>query len=142
MYKKILIAYDGSEFSDVAMKQGCELARLCGAQIELVGIVATTGYSAMAEGVGGIDIWGMERDALEAALGHAARKMSGQGLKAQTSLREGNPAHEIASHAKEEGADLVVVGHSDKGILARWFEGSVGAGLLRELPCNLLVATG
>jgi nucleotide-binding universal stress UspA family protein len=39
-------------------------------------------------------------------------------------------------------ADLVIVGHSDKGILARWFEGSVGAGLVRDLPCNLLIASG
>ncbi len=142
MYKKILVAYDGSSFSDVALRQGSSLARLCHAELHLVGIVATTAFSAMGEGIGGIDIWGMERKLLEAALEGAALDLSSQGLQAVTSIREGNPAIEIAACAARLGADLVVVGHSDKGLFARWFEGSVGAGLFRDLPCNLLVATG
>jgi len=141
MYQKILVAYDGSSFSDVALHQGRDLAQLCKAELHLVGIVATTGYSAMAEGVGGIDIWGMERSALEVALDDAVRDLSAHGLKPTTSIREGIPSNEIAECAAELGADLVVIGHTDKGVLARWFEGSVGSGLLRDLPCNLLVAT-
>lgn len=142
MYRKIVVAYDGSSFSDVALRQGCDLARLCKAELHLVGIVATTPNMALAEGTAGIDIWGMERKQLEEALESAARDLSDQGLNAGTSIREGNPANEIAACATEQNADLVVVGHSDKGAIARWFEGSVGAGLLRDLPCNLLVATG
>jgi len=141
MYQRILVAYDGSSFSDVALRQGSALARLCKAELCLVGIVATSGYLALAEGTGGIDIWGMERKALEVALDSAARDLSGDGLNATTSIREGNPADEIAASAVEIKADLVVIGHSDKGVLARWFEGSVGAGMLRDLPCNLLIAT-
>lgn len=142
MYTKILVAYDGSSFSDVALRRGSNLARLCKAELYLVGIVATTANFAMAEGIGGIDIWGMERKALEAALEGAALDLSSQGLKAMTSIREGNPASEIAACAAELGVDLVVVGHSNKGLFARWFEGSVGAGLFRDLPCDLLVAAG
>jgi len=141
MYKKILVAYDGSSFSDVALKQGSELARLCNADLHLVGIVATTAYMALAEGTASLDIWGIERKKLEAALDGAVREISDQGLKPSASIREGNPADEIAVSAVELKADLVVVGHSDKGAFARWFEGSVGAGLIRDLPCNLLVAT-
>ncbi|MEZ5737849.1 MAG: universal stress protein [Novosphingobium sp.] len=141
MYKNILVAYDGSSFSDVALRQGSDLASLCQAELHLVGIVATTAYVVSTEVYGGIDIWGMERNDLEAALESAARDLSGKGLKPSTRLREGNPAHEIAACAAELKADLVVVGHSDKGILARWFEGSVGSGLLRDLPCSLLIAT-
>ena len=140
MYQNILVAYDGSSFSDVALHQGLDLARLCKAELHLVGIVATTAY-VVTPVTASIDLWGMERKALEEALEGAARDLSGQGLKATTSIREGNPANEIAACADELKADLVVVGHSDKGVLARWFEGSVGAGLLRDLPCNLLIAT-
>ena len=35
-----------------------------------------------------------------------------------------------------------VVGHTGKGVLARLFQGSVGAELLNNLQCSLLVATG
>lgn len=142
MYQNILVAYDGSSFSDVALHQGLDLARLCNAKLHLVGIIATTAYVATPVVGLPIDFWGMEHKALGEALEGAARDLSGQGLKATTSIREGNPANEIAACANELNADLVVVGHSDKGVLARWFEGSVGAGLLRDLPCNLLIATG
>jgi nucleotide-binding universal stress UspA family protein len=142
MYRRILVAYDGSSFSGVALQQAASLAQLCKAELHLVGIVATAGIAAMAEGVGGIDIWGMEREALVVAMENAAQEISGQSLKVRTSVREGIPAKEIAACAAEFQADLVVVGHSGKGVLARWLEGSVGAGLLRDLPCNLLIATG
>ena len=140
MYQKILVAYDGSSFSDVALHRGADLARLCKAELHLVGIVATTAYVVSTEVYGGIDFWGMERKELQEALEGAARKLSGQGLNAKTSIREGVPTTEIADCAAELKADVVIVGHSDKGVLARWFEGSVGSGLLRELPCDLLVA--
>jgi nucleotide-binding universal stress UspA family protein len=142
MYKKILVAYDGSSFSDVALHQGRDLARLCNAELHLVGIVAATAFVVTPEVFGAVDLWGMELKAVEDALESAAREISEQGLKASTRVREGNPAREIADCAAELDADLVVIGHSGKGVVARWFEGSVGAGLLRDLPCNLLIATG
>lgn len=144
MYKKILVAYDGSSFSDMALRQGFDLARLCNAELHLVGIVATTttGVAIAGEAIAPVDIWTTGRKALEEALDAAVRKLSGQGVNPGTSIREGSPANEIAACAEELNADVVVIGHSDKGVLARWFEGSVGAGLLRHLPCDLLVATG
>lgn len=141
MYHKILVAYDGSKFSDVALRKGSELARLCNAELSLVGIVATTPYMAFAEGTAGIDIWGMERKQLEQALKSAVRELSDQGLNASASIREGNPANEIADCAVEQKADLVILGHSDKGVMARWFEDSVGEGLVRNLSGDLLIAT-
>ena len=68
--------------------------------------------------------------------------LDGQGLGVSTSIRFGSPGIEIAACAHEMKADLVVIGHTGKGVLARLFEGSVGAELLNNLPCSLLVATG
>jgi len=123
------------------LHQGRDLARLCNAELHLVGIVAATAYAVSPEVYGVLDLWGTEREALERALEKAAVNLSGEGMEASTHIREGNPAHEIADCSADLDADLVVIGHSDKGILARWLEGSVGAGLVRDLPCNLLIAT-
>lgn len=142
MYRKILVAYDGSSFSNIALRQSADLARLCKAELHLMGIVVTTGYMALAEGLGSIDVWGMERKQIEEALSAASHDLGGQGLNVITSIREGNPADEIIASAYALKADLAVLGHSNKGVLARWFEGSVGAKLLRDLPCSLLIATG
>ncbi len=141
MYKKILVAYDGSEFSEVALNQGAGLAELCNAELHLVGILATSTQMIPQPGLGTVDIWGMERDQIETALEAAAKRLSGQGLRVTKSIRDGNPAAQIAGCAHEWNANLVIVGHSDKGVLARWFAGSVGSGLLSDLPCNMLVAT-
>jgi nucleotide-binding universal stress UspA family protein len=142
MYRNILVAYDGSGFSDVALHQGRDLARLCNAELHLVGIVATAAYAISPEVYGVVDLWGMERKNLERALEKAALELSGEGLDVTTHIREGNPAQEIADYATDLSADLVIIGHSEKGALARWLEGSVGAGLVRDLRCNLLIATG
>ena len=109
-----------------------------------MGVVVTTGVGAIAEGYGGggIDVWGMEQEDLQHALDTAARDLGGEGLTVSTSIRLGSPGTEIAACAHEIKADLVVVGHTGKGVLARLFQGSVGAELLNNLPCSLLVATG
>lgn len=96
----------------------------------------------LAEAYGAIDFWGMEEKYIEQALDNAAHELGGQGMNVVTCVRTGDPGIEIVAYAHEIKADLAVLGHTDKGILARLFEGSVGAELLRNLPCNLLIATG
>lgn len=141
MYKKILIACDGSNFSDVALKRGRDLARLCNAELHLVGIFWTAKLTTTIDVLPPANIWEKEEQVLEEALEVGSRKATDMGLAVTTSIRQGDPALEIAACAGEIGADIVVIGHSEKGFIARWFEGSVGAGLLKDLPCDLLVAT-
>jgi nucleotide-binding universal stress UspA family protein len=142
MFKKILVAYDGSGFSDPALHKAADLARLCKAELHVLSIVLTTGYAALAEGIAGIDVWGMERKSLQQALDSAVHDLSEQGVNVFSCLREGDPAIEIIAHAIEIKSDLVVLGHTGKGFFARWFEGSTGSELLKDLPCSLLIAMG
>lgn len=141
MYNKILVAYDGSEFSNAALHHGRDLAQLCGAELHLLGIVATKAYVISPEVFGAVDLWALERAEVEHAIERAAILLSDTGVELGTHIREGNPVEEIANYCAELDADLAIIGHSDKGLLARWLEGSVGAGLVKDLPCNLLIAT-
>ena len=43
MYKKILVAYDGTKPGNAALHQGAELARLCKAELHVLAIVVTAG---------------------------------------------------------------------------------------------------
>jgi nucleotide-binding universal stress UspA family protein len=143
MYRKILLAHDGTKSSSAALRQSVDLAQHCKAELHQLGVVVTTGVSAIAESyAGATDIWGQDQDYLRQALDTAARDLGGQGLSVSTSIRSGSPGMEIAACAHEIKADLVVVGHTGKGVLARLFQGSVGAELINNLPCSLLVATG
>ena len=142
MYRKILLAYDDSTFSAAVLRQGAELASLCQAELHLLSIVVTTGVMAIAEAVGPSDVWGLEQQNLQRVVSAAAQDLHNQGLTVIACIRYGDPAVEIAAYAHEVNADLVVLGHTSKGMLTRWFQGSVGAKLLDHLPCSLLVATG
>ena len=142
MYRKILLAHDGTHFVAPALRQAEELARHCGAELHLLGVVVINTATAIAEGFGGgSDAWGYEQSALEQSLNDAAQALRDKGLTVGISIRLGNPGAEIANAAHELKADLVVIGHSGKGVLGRLFQGSVGAELLSNLPCSLLIAT-
>ncbi len=142
MYRKILLAYDGSTFSAAALRQGAELASLCKAELHLLSIVVTTGGMALAEAVGPEDVWGLEQKYLQRVVDSAVQELRSQGLAVIACVRYGDPAIAIAAYAHEVAADLVVLGHTSKGMLTRWFQSSVGAKLLDHLPCSLLVTTG
>ena len=142
MFQKILVAYDGSACGSVALEKGADLAKLCDAELHLLGIVATTGFMALAEGAGSMDIWGMERERLEQALDTAAHGLAARGVKIVSTIREGDPEVEIINFIHEIKADLVVIGHTRKGLFSRWLVGSVGADLLANLPCSVLIVAG
>lgn len=140
MYHKIVVAYDGTGPGDVALHQAGDLARLCQAELHLLGIVVTSGGLLLDPAIVSIDLLAAERHVLQGALGDAVRDLARRGVTAQTSVCDGEPAHEIIAYVHAIKADLVVVGHRVKGLLARWFEGSVGTHLLEAMPCSLLVA--
>lgn len=140
MYRKILLAYDGAPATAAALRQSTALARLYGAQLHLLGVVATTGSLGIAESMGSNDVWGMEHDTLRQILESTARELHREGLTVLICVREGDPATELAAYARELSIDLVLLGHTGNGMLSRWFHDSVGAKLLDLLPCSLLVA--
>ena len=140
MFDRILLAYDGSEHTSVALRKAADLALLCKAELHLLGVISTVSASALLQADAPYEFFARDREFIEASLADAARQLGSQGLVVETSIREGIPTHEIANYAKSIDADLAVIGHSDKGFLSRWFEGSIGAGLVRDLPCNLLIA--
>ncbi len=61
------------------------------------------------------------------------------GRKVRTLLRSGVPHTEIVAAAKDEHADLVVVGTHGRGALQRLLIGSVADRVVRTAPCPVLV---
>ncbi|WP_353227846.1 universal stress protein [Novosphingobium sp.] len=140
MYQSIVVAYDGTGPSDAALRRGAELARVCGAQLHLLGIVISQGGLLLDPAVVPIELLQTERHYLLEALANSVRDLEQLGQTALTAVRDGDAAREIIGYVHENHCDLVVIGHGGGGILARWFEGSVGTRLLDQLPCSLLVA--
>lgn len=74
----------------------------------------------------------------EAALTATARALGEVPVPEQITV-EGDPGRLAARMAEEVEADLVVVGASRKGLVARALEGSTSTYLVRHAPCPVLV---
>ena len=142
MFNRILVAYDGSAYAKPALLEAAELAHLSAAELYILGIVVTTGDSATAGAFGTDDGWGLAKDKLRQVLEVAALQHCSEVKEVTIATRDGDPANVIIEYANEIGADLAVLGHVERGVIARWFQGSTCESLLSHLPCNLLIAAG
>ena len=139
MYKKVLLAYDGSIEGRRALREGAKLAQFCGAEVFLLAVVETAPALATLEG--GVAISMDEQiAAYKAILAEGVERLKAMGFTATARLGMGSAELEIAGVAQEIGANLVVVGHRPTGPLARWWFGSVGTYLIDHVRCSVLVA--
>jgi nucleotide-binding universal stress UspA family protein len=63
-------------------------------------------------------------------------------LKATSVMREGDPATEIVALAREQNADLIVMGLHGHSAVERWLVGSVTEAVLHKTPCPVLGVPG
>jgi nucleotide-binding universal stress UspA family protein len=141
MFKRILLAYDGSESGQKALLGCREIAQLSGSEVFLVAVsppaAALIGgegyvYDARAEEE--------ERRAYQSILEDGLRRLSGSGHVAKGEVIVGNPVDEITECARRLGADLIVVGHKHlDSWAARWWRGSISKALIEHSPCSVLV---
>jgi nucleotide-binding universal stress UspA family protein len=138
LYKKVLLAYDGSIEGRLALREGAKLAQFCGAEVFLLAVVEPS-FGATLEG--GVMIPMDEQIAIyKSILAEGVERLRAMGFSPTARLGVGPAGQEIAGVAEEIGANLVVVGHRPTGPLARWWFGSVGTYLIRHLHCSVLVA--
>ena len=141
MYRNILLAYDGSPDGREALAQVKSLASISGSTVSLLAIIDPAENMAIVEGMSGVlDHQHRERTLARSALDAAVGRLQGGECTVTKEIRYGNPAQEIVLYAREMDADLIVVGHRDQGMLARWLSGSVGESILHHPPCSVLVA--
>ncbi len=141
MYRKILLAYDGSETGQKALLESREMAEWGQSEIHLVAVMPPP--SAFIGGEGGVYDLGLEeeeRREYQAILDDGLRRLSDAGQTVSGELLVGDAVVEIAGYAARIAADLIVVGHRHLASFAkRWWRGSTAKGLIEQSPCNVLV---
>jgi nucleotide-binding universal stress UspA family protein len=139
MYKRILLAYDGSVEGRTALREGALLARQCGAQVFLLSVLVDTGTLLLADVADAGASVQME-DAFMEVLNEGVARLRQLGFDPVAKLVRGEPAEEIGTYASQIGADLIVVGHRRQSAFDRWWSGPRGAYLIDYTDCSLLVA--
>jgi len=138
MYRRILLAFDGSPDGREALAQAQGVAAACGSTVHLVAIIDLSESLLVVEAMSSIP--DNQAFVIQAVLDEAVRRLEGTGCTATSELKYGKPAEQIILAAAEIEADLIIVGHRDQGMLARWLNGSVGESILHQPPCSVLVA--
>ena len=138
MYRKILLAYDGSEGANRALEAGVQLAQIHGAELWAVAV-----EEKLPRFSGTIDEVQEEKqfanDQYGKLLEAAKVKAKEAGIELKTLMRPGHPAQTIVAVAKEGNFDLVLVGHT--GLSGVWaaFLGTTAEKVSRHAPCSVLI---
>ena len=141
MYKKILVAYDGSDAGQKALLDCKELAMWSQSELHLVAVMppATT-YLAAEAGLFDDGRDAQEQEKYQAILDDGLRRLSQGGYAAKGEVVTGEAIDEISKFARKVEANLIVVGHKHlDSWAARWWRGSTSPSLIEHAPCSVLV---
>ncbi len=141
MYKRILLAYDGSAPGQQALLDCHEIAQWSHAELTLIAVIPLALAAFGPEG-GVYDqrLEDNDRVQYQAILDKGVRQLADAGLTSRGDVVTGDSVTEISRHARQIQADLIVVGHKHlEGWAARWWRGSVSKALIEHAPCSVLV---
>jgi nucleotide-binding universal stress UspA family protein len=134
--EKILVAVDGSSFSELAVDQAISLGGICNSEIFLISVVDLYPEQ-MAVAPALVEKMSEE---VRQYLDKAKQKVDKTGISCETIVRMGGKPHEfIIQEAKEKGADLIVMGTLGKSGIKRVLMGSVAQNVIGQAPCPVLV---
>jgi nucleotide-binding universal stress UspA family protein len=132
----ILVGYDQTEASDLALERSAEIAQAMGAKLIVTSVAPTS--------VGGPRSAGPfdpadspQRHAAE--LQHACELLAARGLEAECILAHGDPAHAIVHLAEEHNVDLIVVGSHEPRLIDRLLHGDVSRAVSHRAHRDVLV---
>ncbi|MGI6491919.1 MAG: universal stress protein [Peptococcaceae bacterium] len=148
MLQRILVGYDDEARSKKALEAAIEIARSNQAEIFIVSSLDIPLY------VSSPDVFPVDnisiskyfsdntRRHFEELHQQASAKVKAAGLKVTTKVLDGNPGKALIRYAEEIKADLIAVGSNNKGVLNRFFLGSVSNFVVNHARCMVLVVKG
>ena len=134
--EKILVAVDGSAFSDLAVDQAISLGDICNSEIFVISVVDLYPEQ-MAVAPALVEKMSEE---VRQYLDKAKQKVDQADISCETIVRMGGKPHEfIIEEAKEKEIDLIVMGTHGKSGIKRVLMGSVAQNVIGHAPCPVLV---
>ena len=144
---KILIATDGSEYSEAAVDECCRMIiRPDSADVLIVSAyenaypLSAEPFALSAEYYQQLDDAVREQAAgfISSAEARIRSAYPNASVPIVTEILRGSPAQQIVEKAEDWGADLIVVGSHGRGFWGRLL-GSVSNGVVHHAPCSVLV---
>ncbi|TFZ07903.1 universal stress protein [Ramlibacter humi] len=140
MYKRILLAYDGSDAGQKALLDCQELAQWSKSELFLIAVMPSAmSFVGLEGGVYDVELEERERAKYRSILQDGLRRLEQAGYTARGEVVTGEAIDEITKFARKVDANLIVVGHKHlDSWAARWWRGSISGALIEHSPCSVL----
>jgi nucleotide-binding universal stress UspA family protein len=141
MYKRILLAYDGSESGQKALLDCHDIAQLGESEVFLIAVMpSVAAFVGVEGGVYDSELEERDRQQYQGVLQDGLSRLAEKGHAVSGEVVVGDAVDEITKRARDVGADLIVVGHKHlDSWAARWWRGSISKALIEHAPCSVLV---
>ena len=136
-YKRILVAFDGSDSSSNALRQAIKLARLEKSWVKVVSVVPS--YEGELELLGVQDVETAIRGPAEKLLSEAKAIAGGEGVSVITNLEKGEAYERIVDVAESEKCELIVMGRKGHGRIEKALIGCVTERVIGHTMKDVLV---
>jgi nucleotide-binding universal stress UspA family protein len=139
---KILIATDGSEYSELAVRAAATRPWPSGSELRVLTVMERSAISYVTGGEYGLTISYEQiaaeiRNSLESMVTTTAASLAAEGRTVSHLVREGVAAEEIINEAKQWGADLILLGTHGRHGISRFLLGSVAERVAVHAPCSV-----
>ncbi|WP_078427727.1 universal stress protein [Alkalihalobacterium alkalinitrilicum] len=138
MYKKILLAYDGSEHSKRAGENAIHIAKCGGAESILEIVYAVDATKAKHDVLSNWNSLSLEEKRKELLTG-VTKKASDEGVKYEIKILQGEAGPSIIKYANENNFDLVIIGSRGLDRIQEFVLGGVSHKVAKRVKCPILI---
>jgi nucleotide-binding universal stress UspA family protein len=138
MFKKILIAYDGSDGAKNALNTAVDLAGRYKAELHSISVEENVPHYAAT--IGEVDEFRKEADEFFGKINDEAKAISKkEGIELHTNIQAGHEVETIVNFAKQGNFDLLVIGFMGHSKIFGRVWGSTSQNIAKLSPCTVVV---
>jgi nucleotide-binding universal stress UspA family protein len=147
MYRKILIAYSGTQESLSAVNECIRLKPDPSTEVHLLTVIDNpsppiVGDFGRPTRFDATELIAAKKEQVDGALSRRSATLKDAGLNPIIHLEAGEPVDVIQYFVRKLGIELLIVGHArHQSWATRWWRGSTDATLLEKISCALLIAS-
>ncbi len=139
LYRKILIATDGSKYIKKVVDYGIDIAKDTGAKLHAIYVIDTMAYSSIPLSAPMEYAYSLLSQEGDIAIKSVTDMVEAAGLEVEGTIAEGHPADEIIKYAEKNSIDLIMMGTLGKSGLDRFLLGSVADKVIRNSKIPVIV---
>jgi len=136
IFRKILVGYDGSKYSEHAVSVALNLAHCCDAKLLVFAVARPPEPATRVELEAMIDD---AREHFEEGFKHIQERAKEADVQIETAIVVGHPTEQIIHRAETDNVDLVILGHRGVSRFGVFKIGSTSDKVVRHAHCPVMI---